>query len=796
MNIAKRHAPFGLTLSVLSCAILAAALTGCQFFRKSTSTTKNSTAVSKVMEEEVDTGYSRLQDGVKDATSYLMRLKFSDPLFATGGYAKVSISIEASDSSVFELTQLSVLMGVTIRHADGSVDTKSVAQPIASNKSGIKAYGLYIVKQGDVLEVAIDGIPDVLKNSGKLSVEVFPQEPEESGRDVASSKGYASFKKSVVAKSTEEITQRSVNVSERGLYTFTADFETSTSTTELLVRQEQDPPHPCLAQAGTVGSGTISSTFNGKPWTVALSPTVVKSGGRKCEFYQGFVSVENDAAPATFTSKVAGLLPNETFVEVALTGSSETDHTTAKLGTVEIAPGLPGTRNSYETMGRFEKQKASFVLRGIKGNDGIALKLNGSFIFPMNIPEVAASPFNGSELGATLRYASGPKAGQAVTDATGGPALVFKQTNTPSWPKLSFDEVVLPDLDDGDYEVTLDFPPSFPVGAYASFMLFVTRLGESIEKLDPAIKADFKARDAATGAVVHDWPKADYSTSFNPPARERIAMVAVASAMEELRDVMHVMSNRANPWTGIRTAPSDQNVVDKDAVATCLGANEAPHWSDLTLHYYCQLNDARSCYTGGIRATTGYMQKVQAEETAKGGGDAAVKGAIACSLPAMKVGPMTLPVVTFDPTFKFPTLRQYVFDRCALDPKVAVDKSTGPASGIPGCLARSQNFSFQPGNHSGQPKDDQFGNAAFHKYFKDPERAKVFRYIMEAPTFAFDEKDQQDLINAFYRVTKPTDPGDCAKRSRRAIDREADAGKPSPCEVGHEQDPPRAAAGR
>ena len=41
---------------------------------------------------------------------------------------------------------------------------------------------------------------------------------------------------------------------------------------------------------------------------------------------------------------------------------------------------------------------------------------------------------------------------------------------------------------------------------------------------------------------------------------------------------------------------------------------------------------------------------------------------------------------------------------------------------------------------------------------------------MDAPTFALDPQEQQDIINAFWRVKNPNDPAECAKRPLRVID--------------------------
>jgi len=46
----------------------------------------------------------------------------------------------------------------------------------------------------------------------------------------------------------------------------------------------------------------------------------------------------------------------------------------------------------------------------------------------------------------------------------------------------------------------------------------------------------------------------------------------------------------------------------------------------------------------------------------------------------------------------------------------------------------------------------------------------MFRYMMDAPTFALSDEAQQQVINAFWRVGDPNNKAECAKRPRRAID--------------------------
>jgi hypothetical protein len=69
----------------------------------------------------------------------------------------------------------------------------------------------------------------------------------------------------------------------------------------------------------------------------------------------------------------------------------------------------------------------------------------------------------------------------------------------------------------------------------------------------------------------------------------------------------------------------------------------------------------------------------------------------------------------------------------------------------------------------------------------------VFQYIMNSQTFAFDDAQQQAVINKFYRINNPADKTECIeKRPRRAIDPKDG----THCLSGKQYNPPMKAAGR
>jgi hypothetical protein len=102
------------------------------------------------------------------------------------------------------------------------------------------------------------------------------------------------------------------------------------------------------------------------------------------------------------------------------------------------------------------------------------------------------------------------------------------------------------------------------------------------------------------GASVTTTPPENYQDDDGvtgkpyPAGRLRLAMQDVLAAMEQTRATFH----RALPSD---VTPTARNTVEEDDVAMCLG-NTAEHWSDITIHYYCQHGDLRYCYTDGVRS--------------------------------------------------------------------------------------------------------------------------------------------------------------------------------------------------
>jgi hypothetical protein len=238
-----------------------------------------------------------------------------------------------------------------------------------------------------------------------------------------------------------------------------------------------------------------------------------------------------------------------------------------------------------------------------------------------------------------------------------------------------------------------------------------------------------------------------YNSELPPKSKygpDRIPLQTIVKVMEDIRNHVHERMSRSRLKE--RTA---SNWVDDDTVLNCVAGNAAPHWSDLQLHFYCQLGNARSCYTGYIRDHAAPLG-----EEVKGilGGDNSKEALFrkAKSLPRL-----------LEISKELKKVRSEAFFACKHDAQVK----------------RASNM---------LPDDPESSELEWVWLTENKERENVFRLVMEAPTFAMDYDMQQRLLNLYYRVTKsyndnPDDvpAADCkAKRPPRQLElRYGDSGQ-------------------
>ena len=153
----------------------------------------------------------------------------------------------------------------------------------------------------------------------------------------------------------------------------------------------------------------------------------------------------------------------------------------------------------------------------------------------------------------------------------------------------------------------------------------------------------------------------------------------------------------------------------------CLG-NAASHWSDLQLHWYCQLPyGVRNCYSTGIRAAVDFT----ASEITAG-----TPITYAYDKHREMVMSMCTGKATFDPQVQQPAYSIEMFNKFYNEMWVPSDASN-PAS----------------------------------------EKVNVFEYVMRAQTYANDLQEEQDILNEFYGAWKAADkPGEPAFDAKNAED--------------------------
>ncbi|MCA2959882.1 MAG: hypothetical protein IOD12_06480 [Silvanigrellales bacterium] len=432
-----------------------------------------------------------------------------------------------------------------------------------------------------------------------------------------------------------------------------------------------------------------------------------------------------------------------------------------------------GPANNFTTShfsGQIEKTSLKFKIRGTK-HEGLSIQPRASFDFPLNslAANVGADEWKKVQVIGRGMVVDASNTPQDVTFS-----LVSGQRDEISWEKTEFKDLA---IGERDYTIEFIFPDSLK-GTFANVMIAANKMFDYIEPMQPrpgtpasvtkeanrnqtllAFQKQVEgfAASPATFKPVSSW----YGPAGEPPDYKsddkskalRMDAAKVLAGMEAVRNTFHLVTEE-----GIRKG--DLNTVALSTIRDCL-QNTAPHWSDITIHYYCTHGALRGCYTNGIRATAGYVQ--DAAHAATDAGGTIDPGKFACAAPAMDVGGgKTVPVVPG-------LIRAYAWQKCMTPATESLPSTTPPASFLPGAPGGA-------GCPAGLPEVSAYSpNDAYRKAFAwltaASERAELFRYMMDAPTFGLNNDDQQAVINAFWRVKNPADKDECtAKRPRRAID--------------------------
>ena len=510
---------------------------------------------------------------------------------------------------------------------------------------------------------------------------------------------------------------------------------------------------------------TFAFTESGslKPYPMpppALAPTQTPN---PCAQPSQFAVLAEEAGPSQFVTNVSGLDSPANSLSRGH-GIDPVDLKDAKpLGakTTPLALLQANSRQTQQFFGTVNSDTLEFTLSGVRAKTGLVLNSSTfEWWFPVNLG-AAPKDLDPKQFTAKLKDSKGEVVKDTAGAEIGVLALSYSEEDS-----ASFSELSLPDIPDGDYVLEIGLPKNFPKGTRIKASIEAEELQSFVGVLDPAVLKDFKDRDAKTGAKVKEWVRPNYDATQDKTPTEHVSLVGALKAMEEVRDAFHTSINDINPITGKPPKKKTKlNTVDFGTVLGCLNTSPYPyHWNDLQHHYYCLHSELRGCYTGVIRETGPEIKEISDEVRASGlNSENEILGTISCRLPTMPVGPVDIaPVLPFDPSFRFPTLREYAYYKCS-NPNAHKDpNTTRPSNMLKGCFANSNNFSYVP---------QESVNKEFGWVNKKDDRKAAFRYLMMASLYAFDEKDQADVINAFWRVKNPADTNECiSKRPTRTND--------------------------
>jgi hypothetical protein len=118
--------------------------------------------------------------------------------------------------------------------------------------------------------------------------------------------------------------------------------------------------------------------------------------------------------------------------------------------------------------------------------------------------------------------------------------------------------------------------------------VFQTEWSEAIVPISDQIRSDLKSQNTISA----------------PPTSpgSRLAMLETLEAMDQIRNTWGLVYDLKQPKNGLTVKSTDDDgKVAIERPETCLSNNIAAVWSDITMHYYCQLMyRARSCFSAKI----------------------------------------------------------------------------------------------------------------------------------------------------------------------------------------------------
>jgi hypothetical protein len=736
--------------------------------------TLQSSNVTKIKGQMIN-GYVSITENIVAAGDVEAEIEIVDPSTDVN-FVNLEISLNTNDSSYFQKNKETLATTLTIFDSNNATKKSIVGQKITSGSYSWSATGNFTLLGRDVIKVLIKDLPAaftggaayIYANSRKVQSEKVTDNLNTYGSwDSQAAVLFPPAGVNPIPKIFE--TKSSAVDLQNGIYNAGMDLSLISMTGDELSADDGSGTSTSCGKSNIQKKSKVLFDFKdskGKPPydIVAVSQN---NSIENCDLYTGAVFLA-EAGAALFSPTVGGIEAGDSLIDYSFRISDQMGapgSVQSRVLAESVPAALAEPRSYKETVMAGVYSKGTKMSFALDVNEDTGLNINGlnlNFFYPVNSPQSQGIAFDGK--GFQARLVDGQK---VIGD------LKFSyEEKTYSY----VDQTVFPDIATGKYVLEIIAPATAPDGLFIKISLQAEKAKAIVGELNPSILADFENRDKASGVAALDWTPAnkmppEYKDTDLTKNRRKVAMIQTLRAMEEVRDTYHMAVNKKNPFNmSIQNDPA-RNSVDLSTIIGCLG-NEAKHWNDLTIHYYCLHSSLRSCYTGGIRSTAPEMEKAlkatAADIQSRLGKDdpipteSEIRSAATCKFPTIPLQDgRIVPVVPYHPQYLLPTLRQYVYQQCATGKDVKFP-SNSPVPTFPGgCSASTTNYIYAPSDYDREN---------FSWLNAEKERGLVFRYMMDAPTFGFDEQDQQDIINAFWRVENPADPKDCAKRPVRAID--------------------------
>jgi hypothetical protein len=535
----------------------------------------------------------------------LVTLDFS--MYASSTNASGSNSVAAPKVSVLKVTPLG-----TKNLVDG--------QELSFKNLALSAKADFTLVKGDQIVLRLSNLPDSAVGGYFSANATLNNFEGETSSDNLANGHYLATKYFRQDKSEIEFSREVKLRHSQRLFSVEATVLVHTLSPSKFSVKGTNSQHDCsdfkLAGNAELQLTTSSSASNVSGTGTVFALPALPSPVADCELYfKGSVVAGLPSTQALkLSAKVTGIDGSNQIVTTLLSLNAEPEEDTSAASPIGSNPisvpvSKPNLTDFTTTTGILSEAGQQVLFRFPVSTPDAGLKVTASLnlFYPLNDGGKALqSTFDGSAGQPTIEANLVDSRGNPFVDSSGqpiqGPAQVASSRDYVSWESVGYF-----DLPRGDVFLELRMPKSLADGTFVVFRVAGSEVKDLVPQLNTTQLSALKTKQKGT---VHEWPTPDYSKSA-APLREGLAMYDVLQAMEEIRDTFHLTTNLQNPFTGNQVQTTALNNIDLGTIEACLGNNDAPHWSDITHHYYCLLNAMRSCYSGGIRGTAGAMQSAQ-----------------------------------------------------------------------------------------------------------------------------------------------------------------------------------------